>query len=88
MFLKEELEELLGFISNDDDYTQLLYKALITTSDKRDLLKYRNMCVDPNLKRRLEQVANRQKTPKNTGTKVNNRSSFEDLLHAGRAKSI
>lgn len=88
MYLKEELEEILGLISNEDDYTSLLYKALKDSKDKKDLLKYSKLCTDENLRRRLDQIANRSTTPNDTGKKTDIRSSFEELLGAGLSKPL
>ena len=84
MFIREELEDLLGVISNNEDFTGMLFDALKSTTHKRDLLKYKKLCVDNELERRLGLIADRHSTAGTASKKTDIRSSFEAFLGTGR----
>lgn len=78
--IQQDLEALLGLVSTNDDQTSLVYKLLKDTKNKIDLLKYRKLCSDPDLERRLESIAKGHKKNDNAGKEDNRRPSFKDWL--------
>jgi len=80
VYRKEELEDLLGVIYRDDDITVLLYNALKDSPNKKNLLRYRRLCLDAELERGLDSIVTGHKAVNTTSKKNDIRSSFADML--------